>query len=211
MAQPASSSPLGLVAAGGGYAVTAGWSDANMLRAHVELDNHVANGFKLEAITTLQPDKLTRKSVLLAAHYKQPGVHSRTFVDLFHGPSVTSGAVLGREGFLAGAEVSYDVKNARISRYDLGAGFATEEYTLALLALSNLSIYKACYHHLASPSVQVAGSAVYDPVRSSEVAVEVGAKKYVFPRRTGRALMSVLPDCLMCTGFWDQQLSLRRR
>lgn len=172
-AQPAGSS-LGLA---GGYAVTAAWSDTNVLRSHVELDNHVANGFKLEAIATLHPDQLARKSVLLAAHYKQPGVHSRTFVDLFNGPSVTSGAVLGRDGFLAGSEVSYDVKNARISRYDFGVGLATSDYTLALLALSNLSVYKACYHHMASPSVQVAGSAVYDPARSSDVAVEVGAQK----------------------------------
>ena len=75
--------------------------------------------------------------------------------------------------------MSYDVKNGRISQSDFGCGYATKEFAVTLLAHSNFSIYKASYWHCVNADVQVAGSAVYDTLKSPEVAIEVGAKKYL--------------------------------
>ena len=48
----------------------------------IELENLVAKGLKLDAITSLLPDKGT-KSATLNAVYKQSGVHTRAALDVF--------------------------------------------------------------------------------------------------------------------------------
>ena len=65
-----------------GVTVTNAWTTANIIRNHVELENHVAKGLKFEAISQLQLEKQT-KNIVLASIYKQPGVHTRQHLDLF--------------------------------------------------------------------------------------------------------------------------------
>lgn len=65
-----------------GISLTQAWSTANVLRNHVELENHIAKGLKLDLVSTLIPDKGT-KNALLASTYKQPGLHTRQHLDLF--------------------------------------------------------------------------------------------------------------------------------
>ncbi|MCO5576075.1 hypothetical protein L7F22_029882 [Adiantum nelumboides] len=65
-----------------GTTLTQAWSTSNVLRNHVELENHIAKGLKLELVTTLVPDKQS-KNALIASTYKQPGVHTRQHLDLF--------------------------------------------------------------------------------------------------------------------------------
>ena len=59
-----------------GVALTQAWSTANVLRNHVELENHIAKGLKTEIITTLVPEKQTKNAVI-ASTYKQPGLGGR--------------------------------------------------------------------------------------------------------------------------------------
>lgn len=65
-----------------GTTLTQSWSTSNVLRSHVELENQIAKGLKLELISTLVPDKQA-KNVVIASTYKQPGVHTRQHLDLF--------------------------------------------------------------------------------------------------------------------------------
>ncbi len=105
-----------------GVTFTQAWSTANVLRNHIELENHIAKGLKLELVSTSSPRSRPRTLSSLPPT-KQPGLHTRQHLDLFKGPTFTADAVLGRDGFLAGAEASYDVKEGKLSRYNLGAGF----------------------------------------------------------------------------------------
>lgn len=62
--------------------MTQAWTIANVLRTQIEFDKPIANGLKFDISATLHPDKGTKTSILNAV-YKQPGIHSRAFVDLF--------------------------------------------------------------------------------------------------------------------------------
>jgi voltage-dependent anion channel protein 2 len=162
-----------------GLAFTQAWSTSNALRTQIELENQIAKGLKLDTTTTLHPEK-SSKSVLLGAAYKQPGLHSRAVLDVFKGPTFTADTVLGRDGFLVGAEASYNVTEGRVTKYSAAVGFSAPEYAITLHGLSNLSTFAASYYHRVSPDVEAGAKAVYDAKATSPgVALEVGTKAYL--------------------------------
>ena len=147
--------------------------------------------------TSLHPDKNT-KSALVTAIYKQPGLHSRAVIDLFkvsgckpiletiwlnsdtQGPSFTADSVVGRDGFLVGAEATYDVTSGTVTRYATALGFSAPEYAVTLHGLGNWSTYSASYYHRVSRDVEAGAKAIYDGKHSQgTVSLEVGAKAYV--------------------------------
>lgn len=65
-----------------GLTLTQTWTTTNVLRTQVELENQIAKGLKFDLATSLLPDKGS-KSALLTAIYKQPGLHTRAFLDIF--------------------------------------------------------------------------------------------------------------------------------
>lgn len=65
-----------------GLTLTQTWTTTNVLRTQVELENQIAKGLKFDLATALLPDKGS-KSALLTAIYKQPGLHTRAFLDIF--------------------------------------------------------------------------------------------------------------------------------
>ena len=65
-----------------GVIFTQAWTTANVLRTPVELENQIAKGLKIDANTSLVPNKGST-SALVSAIYKQPGLHTRAFLDLF--------------------------------------------------------------------------------------------------------------------------------
>ncbi|ADV21330.1 voltage-dependent anion channel protein 2 [Cryptococcus gattii Ru294] len=162
-----------------GLTFTQGWTTANVLRTQLELENQIAKGLKFDLATTLNPAKAS-KSAILTAIYKQPSLHTRATVDLFKGPTFTADTVVGRDGFLVGAEASYDVLSGAITRYAGAVGFSAPEYAVTLHGLGNLSTFAASYYHKVSKDVEAAAKAVYDTKSTTgNVSLEVGAKTYL--------------------------------
>ncbi|KAG8966303.1 Mitochondrial porin [Tulasnella sp. 419] len=162
-----------------GLAFTQAWTTANVLRTTVELENQIAKGLKLDLNTSLLPDN-GNKTALVNAAYKQPGLHSRAVIDLFKGPTFTADTVLGRDGFLLGAEASYDVTSGSITRYAAALGFSAPEYAVTLHGLGNLSTYSASYYHRVSRDVEAGAKAIYDTKSTTGgISLEVGAKAYL--------------------------------
>ncbi|KAJ7017314.1 eukaryotic porin/Tom40 [Mycena alexandri] len=166
-----------------GLTFTGAWTTANVLKTQIELENQIAKGLKLDLTTTLAPTKPEgkgNKTAVLAAVYKQSGFHSRAFLDVLKGPTFTADTVLGRDGFLVGAEAAYNVTEGRISRYQLAAGFNAPEYAVTLHALNDLKSFSASYYHRVSPDVEAGAKAVYDTKHTNGgVAIEVGTKTYL--------------------------------
>ncbi|KAE8540174.1 voltage-dependent anion channel protein 2 [Cryptococcus deuterogattii 99/473] len=162
-----------------GLTFTQGWTTANVLRTQLELENQIAKGLKFDLATTLNPAKAS-KSAILTAIYKQPSLHTRATVDLFKGPTFTADTVVGRDGFLVGAEASYDVLSGAITRYAGAVGFSAPEYAVTLHGLGNLSTFAASYYHKVSKDVEAGAKAVYDTKSTTgNVSLEVGAKTYL--------------------------------
>lgn len=162
-----------------GLVITQAWTTTNILRTQVEAENHIAKGLKLDLNASLLPDK-GAKTALVNAVWKQPGLHSRAFVDLFKGPTFTADTVFGRDGFLLGGEASYDVTSGKVTRYAAALGFSAPEYAVTLHGLSNLSAFSASYYHRVSRDVEAGAKAVYDTkATTGGVNLEVGAKAYL--------------------------------
>ncbi|KZT09237.1 voltage-dependent ion-selective channel [Laetiporus sulphureus 93-53] len=162
-----------------GLVFTQGWTTANVLRTQVELENQIAKGLKLELNTALTPDTGS-KSAIFNTTYKQPGLHSRAFLDLFKGPTFTADTVVGRDGFLLGAEASYNVTEGKVTRYATAIGYSAPEYAVTIHGLGNLSTFAASYYHRVSPDVEAGAKAVYDTkATTAGVSLEVGAKAYL--------------------------------
>lgn len=162
-----------------GLTFTQAWTTTNLLRTQVELENQIAKGLKLDLATALNPAK-GQKSAILTSIYKQPSLHTRATVDLFKGPTFTADTVVGRDGFLVGAEASYDVASGAVTRYAGALGYAAPDYAVTLHGLGNLSTFAASYYHRVSKDVEAGAKAVYDTKSTTGgVSLEVGAKTYL--------------------------------
>ncbi|KAF9257486.1 hypothetical protein L218DRAFT_910319 [Marasmius fiardii PR-910] len=164
-----------------GITLTQTWTTSNTLKTLVELENQLAKGLKIDVNTALQPEKGT-KSGTVGAIYKQSGFHTRGVLDVFKGPTFTADTVLGRDGFLVGAEAAYNVTEGNITRYAAAIGYNAPEYAVTLHGLNNLKTFTASYYHRVSADVEAGAKAIYDSkATTGGVALEVGAKAYLDP------------------------------
>ena len=97
------------------------------------------------------------------------------------GPTFTADTVIGRDGFLVGAETSYNVTEGKITKYATAIGYSAPEYAVTLHGLGNLTTFAASYYHRVNPDVEAGAKAVYDTRASTagSVALEVGTKVYL--------------------------------
>jgi len=158
-----------------GLTLTQAWTTANILDTKIELDDTLAAGLKAEAITQFFPASGSR-GAKLNLHFKQPNFHARAFFDLLKGLSFTGDASIGHDGFLAGAEVGYDVTSGKITRYAAAVGYSVPQYTAAVTATNNLSVFAASYYHKINAQVEAGAKTTWDSKGSAQPQLEVGTK-----------------------------------
>ena len=163
-----------------GLTLTQTWTTANALDTKLELDNNIAKGLKAEILTQYQPAKQS-KGAKLNLLFKQPNLHTRAFFDLLNGPSANFDAVLGHEGFLVGAEGGYDVQKAAITKYAAAIGYSVPQYTAAITAGNNLSVFSASYYHRVNEQVEAGAKATWDSKAGNSVGLEVASKYRLDP------------------------------
>ncbi|MCJ1289756.1 hypothetical protein MMC34_001289 [Xylographa carneopallida] len=144
-----------------GLTLTQAWTTANVLDTKIEVENQLAKGLKAELLTQYLP-KSNTYGAKTNLYFKQPNFHGRAFFDLFKGPTATIDAVLGHEGFLVGAEAGYDVQKAAITRYSAAVGYTVPQYSAAITATNNLSVFAASYYHKVNSDVEAGAKATWD-------------------------------------------------
>jgi voltage-dependent anion channel protein 2 len=163
-----------------GMTITQSWSTTNALESKIELADSIAQGLKAEILGTFLPHTQA-KGAKVNLHFKQPNFHARAFFDLIKGPTANLDAVIGHDGFLAGAEAGYDVQKAAITKYSLAVGYAAPTYSAAITASNNLSVFSASYYHKVNPLVEAGAKAVWDSKTGNHVGLEVASKYRLDP------------------------------
>jgi voltage-dependent anion channel protein 2 len=158
-----------------GITLTQNWTTTNSLDTKVEFKDVATKGLKAELLGGFLPNSAA-KSAKLNLHYQQTHFHTRAFFDLVKGPTATVDAVIGSEGFMAGGELGYDVNKAAITKYSAAVGYKATDYTAAITATNNLSVFAASYYHKVGDKVEAGAKAVWDSKTSTNVGLEVAGK-----------------------------------
>ncbi|KAG0254018.1 Mitochondrial porin [Mortierella polycephala] len=169
-----------------GLTVTEAWTTGNLLTTQIEVENKIAKGLKVDVSGGFLPSE-GKKNAKVGVQYKQLGFNSRAYVDLFKGPTFTGDVVVGRDGFLVGGDVAYDVSGSYITRFAAAVGYTAPEYAVALHAHNSFKVFSASYYHRINADLEAGGKAVWDSkvapstekCAKSPVALEVGAKLYL--------------------------------
>ncbi|CAI2177398.1 8734_t:CDS:2 [Funneliformis geosporum] len=162
-----------------GGTFTGSWTTGNQLNGQVELENSLAKGLKLDLLTSIQPATGNR-NVRGGFTFKQPGLHTKLYVDALKGPIFQGDIVVGHEGFLVGAEGFYDVLDGKLTRYGVAAGYTHPEYNVALRVTNSMSAYTLLYYHRVSSEIEAGAKAHWDShSNNAQVNLEFGAKYFL--------------------------------
>ncbi|KXJ87695.1 eukaryotic porin/Tom40 [Microdochium bolleyi] len=163
-----------------GLTLTQVWNTANNLDTKIELADSVAKGLKAEGVFSFLPATQS-KGAKLNLTFKQSAFHGRAFFDLLKGPTANIDAVIGHEGFLAGAQAGYDVQKAAVTSYSAAVGYVAPQYSAAITASSNLSVFAASYYHKVNSQTEAGAKATWDSKASNAVGLEVASKYRLDP------------------------------
>ncbi|KAJ4414777.1 Mitochondrial porin [Neurospora sp. IMI 360204] len=163
-----------------GLTVTQTWNTANALETKVEMADNLAKGLKAEGIFSFLPATNAR-GAKFNLHFKQSNFHGRAFFDLLKGPTANIDAIVGHEGFLAGASAGYDVQKAAITGYSAAVGYHAPTYSAAITATDNLSVFSASYYHKVNSQVEAGSKATWNSKSGNTVGLEVATKYRIDP------------------------------
>ncbi|KAJ2903022.1 outer mitochondrial membrane protein porin [Zalerion maritima] len=163
-----------------GLTLTQSWNTANALDSKLELADTVAKGLKLEGNFSFLPAN-NAKGARFNTAFKQPNFHGRANFDLLKGPTAALDAVVGHEGFLAGAAASYDVNKATVTGYSASVGYHGPGYAFAVTSTDALSVFAASYYHKVNPQVEAGSKATWNSKTGNNVGLEVACKYRLDP------------------------------
>jgi hypothetical protein len=176
-----------------GLTLTQTWNTVNALDTKIELNDTIAKGLKAELMGAFLP-ATQAKGAKVNLHFKQSNFHGRAFFDLLKGPTALVDAVIGQDGFLAGASAGYDVQKAAITNYSAAVGYATPGYTASVTATNNLSVFAAAYYHKVNSQVEAGAKATWDSKSGNQVGLEVASKYRLDP--LSFAKVGIVPDSI---------------
>ncbi|KAG9298213.1 hypothetical protein G9A89_002701 [Geosiphon pyriformis] len=158
-----------------GATFTGSWTTTNHINGQIELENNVAKGLKLDIAASLQP-AIAQRNAKAGVIFKQPGFHSKLYIDLFKGPIFYGDGVIGHEGFVLGGEGSYDVMDGKVTRYGVAAGYNGSNYSIAVRTSNSLNNYTASAYHRVQANTEVGVKLYYDAANKTNVTLEAGGK-----------------------------------
>jgi voltage-dependent anion channel protein 2 len=196
-----------------GLTLTQTWSTSNALDTKVEVADSLAKGLKLEGLFNFSP-ATQGKGAKANLHFKQSNFHGRAFFDLLRGPTANVDAVVGHEGFLAGASAGYDVNKAQITGYSAAVGYSARTYSAAITATDNLSVFAASYYQRVNAQVEAGAKATWNSKTGNNVGLELASKYIIDPlsfAKVSRAAAGVALEREGCAHRMSHRLVPRGR
>ena len=161
-----------------GITVTQGWTTAALLDTKVEFADFLNQPVKLEIQNLFNPNVPSKGAQKLNVTFKQANLNARAFLDRNASGNINAiiDAVVGHEGFVAGAEAGYDVQKAAITRYSAALGYQHPSFSASLIGVQNLSVVAASYYQKVNSSVEAGAKATYALQGSNTVGLELASK-----------------------------------
>ncbi|KAE9964264.1 hypothetical protein BLS_008507 [Venturia inaequalis] len=176
----------------GRITVTETWTTKNLINTKLELEDTIAAGLKAEFLGAFSTKK-GPQAQKLSLYFKQGAFNTRAFFN--YNPTsgnvdATVDGVVAHEGFVVGGEAGYDVQKAALTRYSAALGYSTVQFSGAITATNNLSIFAASYYHKVNSSVEAGVKAAYDTKTSQTVSLEIASKYKIDPATFAKAKIS---------------------
>eukprot|EP00732_Lithocolla_globosa_P006128 Lithocolla_globosa_v1_NODE_6912_length_1016_cov_155.696150.p1 type:complete len:283 gc:universal NODE_6912_length_1016_cov_155.696150:52-900(+) len=156
--------------------VITSYNSKNEVKIETNMDDaFTVDGLKLTGDGTYSPAK-SSGDLNLGLRYKQENVNIGTSCSLFGGPVVSSDLVVGKDGFIAGANVSAGLaKGFALKNLDLGVGYSDKSYGINLFARKTLSVFHGSYYYKASKNTEVSCSANFEKEKN-KLGLEIAGK-----------------------------------
>jgi len=156
-----------------GLVFTDTYNSNNDLNIKVEAPELV-DGLKLDLETSFQPYP-PKKEVKLGYTFKGDSFITTACANVFQSPKIKADAVIGHEGFIAGAQLTFDVASSGLSDYAAAVGYAEAEYGVTVHANRKLTSFVTTYNHNVSKDVTVAAQATWGSSDKS-ILIEFGTQ-----------------------------------
>jgi len=106
------------------------WNTDNTLATEVSIEDQILQGSKLALNTTFAPQS-GKKTATLKSAFKLDYLHANADVDFdYVGAIVHGSAVLGYQGWLAGAQLSFDPAKSKLSKTNFALGYQNGDFVL---------------------------------------------------------------------------------
>lgn len=106
------------------------WNTDNILSSEVTVEDQVVKGLKLGVNCSFAPQS-GKKTGAIKTAFKTDSLHLNSDIDLdYAGALIHGSGVLGYQGWLAGAQLSFDPSKNRLTRTNFAIGFNTPEFIL---------------------------------------------------------------------------------
>ena len=106
------------------------WNTDNILTSEVTVEDQLVKGLKVAANCSFAPQS-GKKTGSVKTAFKTDVLHVNADVDLDYAGALLHGAaVLGYEGWLAGAQLSFDPAKNRLTRTNFAVGYAAPDLTI---------------------------------------------------------------------------------
>lgn len=106
------------------------WNTDNILSSEVTVEDQVVKGLKLGVNCSFAPQS-GKKTGAIKTAFKTDSLHLNSDIDLdYAGALIHGSGVLGYQGWLAGAQLSFDPSKNRLTKTNFAIGFNTPEFIL---------------------------------------------------------------------------------
>jgi voltage-dependent anion channel protein 2 len=113
-----------------GLTLTEKWNTDNILASEISMEDKLLKGLKLGVTGSFAPQS-GKKNCTVKGAYKVENVNVNTDVDVdYAGVTLHGAGVLGYQGWLTGAQLSYDQRLNKLTKTNFAIGYSTPEFIL---------------------------------------------------------------------------------
>ncbi|CAI4222040.1 unnamed protein product [Auanema sp. JU1783] len=131
-----------------GVVLTEKWNTENQLGTVVEINEKFGRGLKL-TFDSLYAPQTGKRSGKLKADWSHPTARLTADVALTSTPVINAAGVFSKDGFLLGAQASFDTSSNKLASTALAFGFQSKEYTINSFVVNTSDFGASVYHKIA--------------------------------------------------------------